>query len=208
MPVIGAHKRISMIEYVIGKIDSLTPESVVIEANGVGYGLYITVNTYTALQGREEAKLLVRELIREDAYQLFGFFNRSERELFDLLTTVNGVGAQTARLVLSAYPPADLVHIITEEDVRSLKAVKGVGEKAAQRIVLYLRKKVQKLQGIESGDGTNRRPAVSEQAKEAVSALQTLGFPPAIAQKAALEVIKENPEATVEEIIRKALKML
>ncbi|MBR1889106.1 MAG: Holliday junction branch migration protein RuvA [Alloprevotella sp.] len=197
-----------MIEYIKGQIEDLSPDAVVVEANGVGYGLNITLNTYTALQSQKQAKLFAREVIREDAYTLFGFFTRAERELFDLLVSVNSIGAQTARLVLSAFTPADLVDVILNEDVSALKSVKSVGEKAAQRIVIDLRKKVQKLQGIGADNVASRRPVASQEAKEAVSALQTLGFPPAVAQKAALEVVKDNPAATVEEIIRKALKML
>ena len=125
-----------MIEYVRGIVDELTPTQAVLEAAGVGYALGITLNTYTALQGKSQARLYVYESIREDAYQLYGFFTRDERAFFQLLIDVQGVGPQTARMVLSAFTPVELKNIVLAEDVRMLKSVKGIGPKAAARIVM------------------------------------------------------------------------
>lgn len=197
-----------MIEYIKGKIEDLSPDFVVLETNGVGYGLNISLNCYRTLQQQSEAKLYVYEAVREDAYLLYGFYSKAEREIFLLLLEVNGIGAPTARLIISAYPPAELISIVQQEDTAALKAIKGIGPKAAQRIVLELREKVLKVQGAEGNTATGKRQAVSQEVKEAASALQTLGFPPATAQKAALEVVKQKPDATIQEIIRMALKLL
>src|SRR5574344_1392897 len=135
-------RQISMIEYIKGELTELTPALATIEAAGVGFGLNISLITYTAIQGKKDVKLYVYEAIREDAHLLYGFATKQERELFTLLVSVNGVGGQTARMILSAFTPAELAGIIQNEDVRSLKSVKGIGPKAAQRIILDLRDKV------------------------------------------------------------------
>ena len=202
-----------MIEYIRGKVDELTPTLAVIDANGVGYGLLISLNTYSAVQGKAEAKLYVFESIREDAYTLYGFATRDERELFALLTSVSGVGGQTARMVLSAFTPADLTQIVQAEDVRSLKSVKGIGPKAAQRIIVDLKDKMAAftLSGAASGNGGMGASAagISRQlVDEAVQALAVLGFSPAPTQKVVMEILKEDPNLAVEGIIKKALKML
>ena len=127
-----------MIEYIRGIVDELAPTQVVLEAAGVGYALGISLNTYTAIQGKQQVRLFVYEYIREDAWQLYGFATRAERELFLLLINVQGVGCQTARMILSAFTPADLAGIVQAEDVRTLKSVKGIGPKAAGRIVMDL----------------------------------------------------------------------
>ena len=130
-----------MIEYIKGTVDEITPTKAILEASGIGYALNISLNTYTAIQNKKEAKLYVYEVIREDAYLLFGFATRIERDLFELLLGVSGIGGQTARMVLSAFTPADLANIVQTEDVRSLKGVKGIGPKAAQRIIVDLKDK-------------------------------------------------------------------
>lgn len=202
-----------MIEYIRGKVDELTPTLAVIDANGVGYALLISLNTYSAVQGKAEAKLYVFESIREDAYTLYGFATRAERELFALLTSVSGIGGQTARMVLSAFTPADLTQIVQAEDVRSLKSVKGIGPKAAQRIIVDLKDKVAAfaLSGNASGaDGmaTSAAGISRELVEEAVQALAVLGFSPAPTQKVVMQIIKDEPTIAVEGIIKKALKML
>ena len=203
-----------MIEYIKGRVDELTPTQATIEANGVGYGLLISLNTYTAIQGKTEARLWAYEAIREDAFVLYGFATRDERELFTLLLSVSGIGGQTARMVLSAFTPADLVGIVQSEDVRSLKAVKGIGPKAAQRIIVELKDKVAALANsgvVAAADGASSVAALGaarELVDEAVQALTVLGFSPAPAQKVALEIVKSNPQVTVEGIIKQALKML
>lgn len=203
-----------MIEYIRGKVDELAPTLAVIDVSGVGYGLLISLNTYTAIQGKTEARLWVYESIREDAYVLYGFATRAERELFSLLVSVSGVGGQTARMVLSAFTPADLANIVQAEDVRSLKAVKGIGPKAAQRIIVDLKDKVASLTAV-GGTSTNggqesvaAQGAVRQLVDEAVQALTVLGFSPAPAQKVALQIAKSDPTITVEGIIKQALKML
>ena len=199
-----------MIEYVRGIVDELTPTQAVLEAAGVGYALGITLNTYTALQGKSQARLYVYESIREDAYQLYGFFTRDERAFFQLLIDVQGVGPQTARMVLSAFTPVELKNIVLAEDVRMLKSVKGIGPKAAARIVMDLKDKVVALAGNESGGGGKDEavataPAVVE---EAVQALAVLGFSPAPTHKVVMQIVKDEPALKVEQIIKKALKML
>ena len=199
-----------MIEYVRGIVDELTPTQAVLEAAGVGYALGITLNTYTALQGKSQSRLYVYESIREDAYQLYGFFTRDERAFFQLLIDVQGVGPQTARMVLSAFTPVELKNIVLAEDVRMLKSVKGIGPKAAARIVMDLKDKVVALAGNESGGGGKDEavataPAVVE---EAVQALAVLGFSPAPTHKVVMQIVKDEPALQVEQIIKKALKML
>ncbi|MBQ8226821.1 MAG: Holliday junction branch migration protein RuvA [Bacteroidaceae bacterium] len=199
-----------MIEYIRGNIDELTPTEAVIEAHGVGYLLNISLNTYSALQGKSEGKLYVYESIREDAYQLFGFFNKAERMLFIQLVSVSGVGGQTARMILSAFTPAELANIIRTENAGMLKSVKGIGPKAAQRIIVELKDKI----SLEYEVGTDRSNASAEIGapreivEEAVAALTMLGFPPAPTQKTVLHIVKENPSLSVEQIIKAALKML
>ncbi len=201
-----------MIEYIRGIVDELTPTQAVIEANGVGYSLLITLNTYTAIQGKGEVRLFVYESIREDAYQLYGFHTRQEREIFVLLLGVSGVGGQTARMVLSAFTPADMAGIVQSEDVRALKSVKGIGPKAAQRIIVDLSDKMNVLLTNASGGGAEgtgvHTPAERETVEEAVQALSVLGFPPAAAQKAVVEILKEQPGAAVELLIKEALKRM
>lgn len=199
-----------MIEYIRGNIDELTPTEAVIEAHGVGYLLNISLNTYSALQGKSEGKLYVYESIREDAYQLFGFSNKAERMLFIQLVSVSGVGGQTARMILSAFTPAELANIIRTENAGMLKSVKGIGPKAAQRIIVELKDKI----SLEYEVGTDRSNASAEIGapreivEEAVAALTMLGFPPAPTQKTVLHIVKENPSLSVEQIIKAALKML
>ena len=134
-----------MITYIKGSIAELTPTEVVIEAAGVGYSIAISLNTFAALQGKESARVYVTEVIREDAHLLFGFYSKQERTLFEALTSVNGIGGQTARMVLSAFSPAELTEIIQGEQTAMLKSVKGIGPKAAARIVLDLRDKIGNL---------------------------------------------------------------
>lgn len=203
-----------MIEYIRGGVAELSPTQAVIDAGGVGYALAISLNTYTALQGKEEARLYVFEAIREDAYQLYGFATKQERVLFALLVSISGVGGATARMVLSAFTPVDLARVVMAEDSRSLTSVKGIGSKAAGRIIVELKDKVQDLYADVSGtsDGSEgngvqsalRSPVVSE----AVEALTVLGFPPASAHKAVVQIVKHDAGITVEEIIKRALKML
>ena len=199
-----------MIEYIRGIVDELAPTLVVLEAAGVGYALGISLNTYTAIQGKQQVRLFVYEYIREDAWQLYGFATRAERELFLLLINVQGVGCQTARMILSAFTPADLAGIVQAEDVRTLKSVKGIGPKAAGRIVMDLKDKMMSFMGESSkGDGGSvGMTVVPAMVEEAVQALTVLGFSPAPAQKVVMQIAKEQPGLQVEQLIKLALKML
>ena len=201
-----------MIEYIKGTIDELSPAYAVVEAGGVGYQLFISLNTYSAIQGKTDTKLFVYEAIREDAHLLYGFATKAERELFLLLISVSGIGGQTARMVLSAFTPAELSNVIRNEDVRMLKSVKGIGPKAAQRIIVDLKDKITLAMG-DGGEGggtasNTASPAAKEVVEEAVAALTMLGFPPAPTQKTVLHIVKEDPSLPVEQIIKLALKML
>ncbi len=199
-----------MIEYIKGAVGELTPTQAVLETAGVGYALCISLNTYTAVQGKTDCKLYVYESIREDAYQLYGFATRLERDLFVLLISVPGVGGQTARMVLSAFTPGDLAGIVQNGDERALKSVKGIGPKAAQRILVDLKDKMALFMG---GSGGKSEPggtvaALHPVVDEAVQALAVLGFSPAPTQKVVMQIVKEEPGIPVEGIIKKALKML
>lgn len=201
-----------MIEYIRGTVTELTPTLAVIEAGGVGYGLSVSLNTYSAIQGKKEAKLYVYEAIREDAHLLFGFAQKAERDLFLLLIGVSGIGGQMARMILSAFTPAELAAIISEENVRLLKSVKGIGPKVAQRIIVDLKDKKFGELGITGAACADAGGAAAfasgEVVDEAVAALTMLGFSPAPAQKVVREIVKAEPDIPVEKIIKQALKML
>jgi Holliday junction DNA helicase RuvA len=200
-----------MIEYIRGIIDELTPAQATIEAHGVGYMLNISLNTYTALQGKSEARLFVYESIREDAWTLFGFATKQERELFLMLISVSGVGGNTARTMLSSFTTPELASLIMDGNERMLKTVKGLGAKTAQRIIVELRDKVVSL-GRETtstpSDNTAQPAYNSEVYNEACEALKMLGFPPAPVAKTVKAILKDEPTAPVERVIKLALKML
>ena len=198
-----------MIEYLQGTLADLTPALAVIECHGVGYGVNISLNTFSAIQGKQEVKLWITESIREDAYQLWGFSTRTERELFLLLTSVSGIGAGTSRVILSSMTVPELAAVISEGNDKMLKTVKGIGPKAAQRIIVDLRDKIGSL-GIEAASPmAPASPAVNKEVMdEAVAALTMLGFSPAPAHKAVQKILSDEPEAPVERVIKLALKML
>ena len=182
-----------------------------LEANGVGYGLSISLNTYTAIQGLHgDVKLYVYESIREDAYQLWGFATKAERALFLLLTGVSGVGPASARVILSSMSPAELCDAISRADERLLKSAKGVGGKTAQRIIVELKDKIVGLDtAVYSSQGQQSAASANKEVlDEAVAALTALGFSPAPSQKAALAILRAEPDANVERVIKLALKML
>lgn len=200
-----------MIEYLKGTLDELTPTLAVVECAGVGYGVNISLNTFAALQGKQEVKLWITESIREDAYQLWGFAVRQERELFLLLTSVSGIGAAMARMILSAMNPAELCGVISEGNDKMLRQVKGIGPKAAQRIIVDLRDKIVTLgiDAAQAGQAGSASDSVNREVlDEAVTALTTLGFSPAPAHKAVQQILQESPDTPVERIIVLALKML
>lgn len=199
-----------MIEYIKGELTELTPALATVEAGGVGYGLNISLNTYSAIQGKKEVKLYVYEAIREDAYVLYGFMNKKERELFVLLISVSGVGTNTARMVLSSMSPAELCNCISTGNERMMKSIKGIGLKTAQRIIVDLRDKIVALgitEEIPVG-GLIDTPVNNQVKDEAVSALTMLGFAPAPSQKVVVQILKEQPDAPVEVVVKLALKQI
>ena len=177
----------------------------------MGYLLNISLNTYTALQGKSEARLFVYESIREDAWTLFGFATKQERELFLLLISVSGVGGNTARTMLSSFSAPELAGLILDGNERMLKTVKGLGAKTAQRIIVELRDKVPSL-GIStisvSESGESNAVQNTEVYNEAFEALKMLGYPPAPVAKTVKAILKDEPTAPVEKVIKLALKML
>ena len=197
-----------MIEYIKGELTDLSPAQATVEAAGVGYALNISLNTFSAIQGKKEVKLFVYEVIREDAYQLWGFATKGERELFLQLTSVSGIGAAMARMILSAFTPAELVEVISTGNDRALKSVKGIGPKAAQRVIVDLRDKIMGLDIVPSGTSSVAPQVNQEVQQEAVAALTMLGFSPAPSAKVVTKLLSEEPDLPVEQIIKKALKML
>ena len=201
-----------MITYIRGIVDELSPTQATIEAHGVGYLLNISLNTYTALQGKSEARLFVYESIREDAWTLFGFATKQERELFLMLISVSGVGGNTARTMLSSFTAPELAGLIMDGNEKMLKTVKGLGAKTAQRIIVELHDKVTSLGiGVSmTSDSEANAPAIqnSEVYNEAFEALKMLGFPPAPVAKTVKAILKDEPSAPVEKVIKLALKML
>lgn len=199
-----------MIEYLRGRLADLTPAMAVVDCQGVGYGVNISLNTYAAIQGREEVRLWITESIREDAYQLWGFESRTERELFQLLTSVSGIGAASARMVLSAMTPAELCAIISDGNDKMLRQVKGIGPKAAQRIIVDLHDKIATLDIAPAAPTAGQTaPSVNmEVQKEAEAALTMLGFSPAPTHKVVVKILQDEPDAAVERVIKLALKML
>lgn len=196
-----------MIEYIKGDIEELTPTRMILECGGIGYELNISLNTFSAFEGKATGKVLIYEVIREDAHLLFGFAEKIERELFLLLTSVSGVGPNTARMILSSLPPSELVQAISSKDEAALSAVKGIGLKTAQRILVDLRNKVKSIEGIPGGSSS---ASLSNQnvAEEAVAALVMLGFQKTASQKAVTSILKDAPTLAVEQVIKTALRML
>lgn len=199
-----------MIEYVKGELTELTPALATVEAAGVGYGLNISLNTYSAIQGKKEVKLYVYEAIREDAYVLFGFVNKKEREMFELLISVSGVGPNTARMMLSSMSVSELCAAISTGNERVVKGIKGIGKMTAQRIIVDLRDKIVALgiaEEIPAG-GTMSAPINNAVKDEAVSALTMLGFSPAPTQKVVLQILQKQPDLPVEQVVKLALKQI
>lgn len=204
-----------MIEYIRGELTELTPALAVVEAGGVGYALNISLNTYDAIQGKKDVKLYVHEALttggRDDSFVLYGFFNKQERALYQQLITVSGVGANTARMILSSLTPAELCNAISNADERLLKGVKGIGLKTAQRIIVDLKDKILSL-GIDEGQGTRGKEqglsANNEVRDEAVAALTMLGFSPAPTAKVVVQILTEEPDLPVEQVVKAALKRI
>lgn len=194
-----------MYDYIKGKVEDITPTYVVIDNQGIGYMLNISLNSYNALQRQtESAKVYVYEAIREDAHVLFGFTEKRERELFLLLITVSGVGANTARMILSSLTPSDLEQTIVTGNVAVLKSVKGIGAKTAERIIVDLKDKIKPTDATLLDVSSNS----NEVFEEAMSALVMLGFTRQMTQKALKKLFAAEPSISVEQAIKKALKMM
>lgn len=194
-----------MFDYIEGKLVEKTPTYAVIDCGGVGYLLHISLSTFSQMSDRESCKLFVHQAIREDAHQLFGFYNRAERETFRLLINVSGVGASTARMILSSLNAAEIAEAVFNNQVATLKAVKGIGEKTAQRIIIDLKGKI---------DKENLSPDLFAGAhntlkQEALTALSLLGFPKNVAEKALQKVLSSGGDVlTVEALIKQTLKII
>lgn len=193
-----------MIAHIQGRLVEKTPTDVVIECNGVGYFINISLHTFSQIPDGENLKLFTFLQVREDAHTLYGFVEKQERELFKLLISVSGVGANTARTMLSSLQPEQIIQAIASNDVASIQSVKGIGVKTAQRVILDLKDKVLKIYDLEDvsvvSNNTNK--------DEALSALEVLGFNRKSAGKIVDKIIKEVPNASVEELIKQALKSL
>lgn len=199
-----------MLEYINGEITSLSPTYAVLDVHGVGFGVNISLSTYTAIQDKKDAKLYLYEVIREDSFTLYGFATSAERSMFLLLLSVQGVGAATARMILSSLSVYEICDAVQTGNAVLIKAVKGIGAKTAQRIILDLKDKVLELSASEGAPVvvTKAAPVSSEIQNEAVSALVMLGFATSATQKVVSAILAEEPDLKVEQVIKKALKML
>lgn len=199
-----------MIEYIRGELTELTPALATVEAAGVGYGLNISLNTYSAVQGKKEVRLYVYEAIREDAHVFYGFYNKKEREMFQLLITVSGVGTNTARMMLSSMTVGELCNVISTGNAKLMQSIKGIGKMTAQRIIVDLRDKIVALgiaEEIPAG-GSVQSPVDNAVRDEAVAALSMLGFAPAPTQKVVVKILQEQPQLPVEQVVKLALKQI
>lgn len=200
-----------MIEYIKGELTEVTPAYAVVEAHGVGYGLNISLNTYSGIQNKKEVKLYAFESIREDAHVLFGFASKQEREMFLLLITVSGVGANTARMILSAMSAAELCNVISTGNEKMLKAVKGIGLRTAQRIIVDLKDKIATsaiAEEMPAGIVVQAAAVNNEVRDEAIGALTMLGFAPAPSAKVVSAILSDNPQLPVEQVVKLALKQI
>lgn len=193
-----------MIAYIQGRLVEKTPTEVVIDCNGVGYHINISLHTFSLIPDSENLKLYTFLQVKEDSHSLFGFVEKQERELFKLLLSVSGVGASTARTMLSSLAPSQIIQAIAANDVATIQSMKGIGAKTAQRIILDLKEKVLKVYNLDEvsvvESNTNK--------DEALSALEVLGFARKAAEKVIDKIIREAPNATVENLIKQALKNL
>lgn len=192
-----------MITQIKGRLIEKSPTELVVDCNGIGYSVNISLNTYSQIGNDENIKLYTYLLIKEDSHSLYGFFKKSERSLFKLLISVSGVGASTARMMLSSLSPSEIISAIMSENVQVVQSIKGIGLKTAQRIILELKDKVLSLD--EAGDDSL---ALNKQSEEASSALEVLGYSKKQTSKLLSKIISENPGINVESIIKKALNKL
>ena len=197
-----------MIDYIKGEIVELTPAEAVIEQGGIGYSVNISLQTYGSLANEKSVKLYVYEAIREDAHLLYGFLTKTDRQLFLLLLSVSGVGANTARVVMSSLTTSELKGVIESEDVKTLKSVKGIGAKTAERIIVELKDKMEKVDAVPSLGASGHAGKMGEEQEEAVEALVMLGFQQTAARKAVQKVSQENPGVAVGQLVKLSLKAL
>ncbi|HEU0135688.1 MAG TPA: Holliday junction branch migration protein RuvA [Flavobacterium sp.] len=193
-----------MIAHIQGKLTEKTPTDVIIDCAGVGYHINISLHTYSMLPATDHIKLFTYLQIKEDAHTLFGFVEKSEREIFKMLLSVSGIGASIARTMLSSLEPKQIIQALATGDLATIQSIKGIGSKTAQRAILDLKDKVLKIYDVDevsmSQNNTNK--------EEALSALEVLGFNKKLAEKSVDRIVKEHPDATVEAIIKQALKNL
>ena len=195
-----------MIDYIKGQIIELSPTDLVLECNGIGYRILISLQTYEGFNGKKEAQTYIHHYLREDEKLYYGFATKDERELFRLLIGVSGIGASTARMMLSSLTSDEIRNAILSEDINKIKSIKGIGLKSAQRLVLELKDKV--VKGAGSDNSSLFTSSDNGAADEATTALVMLGFTKANVNKAVAAVLKEKPSASLEEIIKLALKRL
>lgn len=195
-----------MIDYIKGNIEELTPTEVILDNSGIGYRILISIQTYEGLNGKKDAKVYIHHYLREDEELYYGFASKDERELFRLLIGVSGIGASTARMMLSSLTSEEIRNAILAEDINKIKSIKGIGLKSAQRLILELKDKV--VKGAGADNSVLFSPASNSTAEEATTALVMLGFTKANVNKAVAAVLKEHPNATLEEIIKLGLKRL
>ena len=192
-----------MITQIKGRLIEKSPTEIVIDCNGVGYSINISLNTYSQIGDDENIKLFTHLIIKEDSHSLYGFFKKSERSLFKLLISVSGVGASTARMMLSSLSPGEIISAIMSDSVQIIQSIKGIGTKTAQRVILELKDKVVMLDKSE-----NEHFTFSNESTEAASALEVLGYSQKQTSKILTQIMSENPGINVETLIKKALNKL
>ncbi len=197
-----------MFEFIKGTIIEVNPSYVVLEANNIGYFVNISLFTYTQIQDKKETKLLVHEIIREDSWTLYGFLERSERNFFLLLLSVSGIGANTARMMLSSLTVCELEEAILSNNVNLIKSIKGIGLKTAQRVIVELKDKIVKGTGSESTSMLSALSANNQVKQEAMEALTMLGFNKNATEKVLDKLLRENPNMNVEQAVKQALRIL
>lgn len=193
-----------MIHSIKGQLVEKNPTNVVIDCNGIGYFIHISLHTYALIPSSEAVRLYTHLQVKEDSHTLFGFWEKSEREIFRLLISVSGVGASTARTMLSSLEPKQIMEAIAAGDVGTIQSIKGIGAKTAQRVILDLKDKILKVFGLDEVS----MPLSNTSREETLSALETLGYTRKQSEKVVDRIVKEAPDATVETLIKLALKKL
>jgi len=194
-----------MYDYISGEIIEISPSFIVIDASNIGYFINISLTTYENLNNKKEAKVYIHQVLREDTNDLYGFFEKNEREIFRQLISVSGIGANTARLMLSSLKPIQIIEAIETGDVPTIKSVKGIGAKTAQRVIVDLKDKVGKMKSADSLPFQTDKSSVVE---EAVSALTMLGFNKKNSEKSLRKILQTNKNLTVEELVKTGIKKM